>query len=173
MKTNRKYLERLFVRDEDAVSPVIAVILMVAITVVLAATVFVLVSDLGSQKTAPAVNLEKDESNDRLVVKSAADNADWNRIGIIANRTGNSATDSVAGARFALNAQSTAAGAESNDVGTSATAVSPDPNAMSVAEYIDFCGDGSAAIELQITVVDTEANSELGSHVFRDLALCE
>lgn len=34
-------------KDENAVSPVIGVILMVAITVVLAAIVFVLVSDLG------------------------------------------------------------------------------------------------------------------------------
>ena len=43
MKANRKALKN----DEDAVSPVIAVILMVAITVVLAATVFVLVSNIG------------------------------------------------------------------------------------------------------------------------------
>lgn len=42
MKANRK-----FMKDEEGVSPVIAVILMVAITVVLAATVFVLVSNIG------------------------------------------------------------------------------------------------------------------------------
>ena len=44
MKANRKFLNR----DEEAVSPVIAVILMVAITVVLAATVYVWVSGFGS-----------------------------------------------------------------------------------------------------------------------------
>jgi archaeal type IV pilus assembly protein PilA len=43
MKANRKFLKG----DEDAVSPVIAVILMVAITVVLAATVYVWVSGFG------------------------------------------------------------------------------------------------------------------------------
>ncbi len=42
MKANKS-----FKMEEDAVSPVIGVILMVAITVVLAAVVFVLVSDLG------------------------------------------------------------------------------------------------------------------------------
>lgn len=35
-------------RDEKAVSPIIAIILMVAITVLLAAIVFILISDIGS-----------------------------------------------------------------------------------------------------------------------------
>lgn len=42
-----------FVNNEEAVSPVIGVILMVAITVVLAAVVFVLVSDLGGDSGVP------------------------------------------------------------------------------------------------------------------------
>ena len=50
MKANRKFLRG----DDDAVSPVIAVILMVAITVVLAATVYVWVSGFGSQSNQPA-----------------------------------------------------------------------------------------------------------------------
>lgn len=45
MKANRKFLNG----DDEAVSPVIAVILMVAITVVLAATVYVWVSGFGGQ----------------------------------------------------------------------------------------------------------------------------
>ena len=45
MKANRKFVSG----DDEAVSPVIAVILMVAITVVLAATVYVWVSGFGSQ----------------------------------------------------------------------------------------------------------------------------
>ncbi|HWH09401.1 MAG TPA: archaellin/type IV pilin N-terminal domain-containing protein [Candidatus Thermoplasmatota archaeon] len=50
MKANRKFLKN----DEEAVSPVIAVILMVAITVVLAATVYVWVSGFGNNSSAPA-----------------------------------------------------------------------------------------------------------------------
>jgi flagellin-like protein len=45
MKANRR-----FVNNDDAVSPVIAVILMVAITVVLAATVYLWVSGFGSNQ---------------------------------------------------------------------------------------------------------------------------
>lgn len=46
MKANRK-----FVNGDEAVSPVIAVILMVAITVVLAATVYLFVSGFGSNQS--------------------------------------------------------------------------------------------------------------------------
>jgi archaeal type IV pilus assembly protein PilA len=54
---------RAFVRNEEAVSPVIGVILMVAITVVLAAVVFVLVSNLGegADTSDPRVAFSKDE----------------------------------------------------------------------------------------------------------------
>src|SRR5687767_8296989 len=53
MKANRKFLNN----DDDAVSPVIAVILMVAITVVLAATVYVWVSGFGSQSGNPSKSI--------------------------------------------------------------------------------------------------------------------
>lgn len=55
MKANRKSI----MNDEEAVSPVIAVILMVAITVVLAATVFVLVNELGQDvgQTGPTLGM--------------------------------------------------------------------------------------------------------------------
>jgi flagellin-like protein len=55
MKANRNAIYN----DEEAVSPVIAVILMVAITVVLAATVFVLVNELGQNvgNTGPQLGL--------------------------------------------------------------------------------------------------------------------
>ena len=47
MKANKKYIE-----DEDAVSAVIGVILMVAITVAIAATVYVYVSGLATSPEA-------------------------------------------------------------------------------------------------------------------------
>lgn len=50
MKANRKFM----LGNDDAVSPVIAVILMVAITVVLAATVYVWVSGFGGSSGQPA-----------------------------------------------------------------------------------------------------------------------
>ncbi len=57
-KANQK-----FVQADEAVSPVIGVILMVAITVVLAAVVFVLVSNLGEgADQKPQVGFTKDEN---------------------------------------------------------------------------------------------------------------
>lgn len=55
---------RAFKQNDEAVSPVIGVILMVAITVVLAAVVFVLVSNLGEGANAenPRVSFSKDEN---------------------------------------------------------------------------------------------------------------
>ena len=53
MKATQKFLNG----DDEAVSPVIAVILMVAITVVLAATVYVWVSGFGAQSSQPAKSI--------------------------------------------------------------------------------------------------------------------
>jgi len=69
-----------FVNNEEAVSPVIGVILMVAITVVLAAVVFVLVSDLGGDtENTPTMSFDKDETANTLNIISASD-ADWGDI---------------------------------------------------------------------------------------------
>ena len=61
-----------FAKNEEAVSPVIGVILMVAITVVLAAVVFVLVSNLSkSSNSAPSVSFTADDTARTLTVVSA------------------------------------------------------------------------------------------------------
>lgn len=65
--------------DENAVSPVIAVILMVAITVVLAATVFVLVSDIDKNNASPAPQIawREDQQADTLTVQQAPTGLVW------------------------------------------------------------------------------------------------
>jgi flagellin-like protein len=67
-------------KDTSAVSPVIAVILMVAITVVLAATVFVLVSDIGSNPPPPRVTFDKADGN--LTVISADLGLTWEEFNV-------------------------------------------------------------------------------------------
>lgn len=94
-------LKRLFADDESAVSPVIGVILMVAITVILAAVIATFVLGLGDQisDTAPQANFDFDYNSsdleithtggasiavDRLNVTkngSEATNPDWNEDG--------------------------------------------------------------------------------------------
>ena len=75
MKANRK-----FKQEDEAVSAVIGVILMVAITVAIAATVYVYVSGmLGTgQQSAPNVAFTK--TNYRLTVTKADSNVDWNDL---------------------------------------------------------------------------------------------
>ena len=66
-----------FKQNDEAVSPVIGVILMVAITVVLAAVVFVLVSNLGEgSESAPNISFNKDSADLTLTVVQAED-AEW------------------------------------------------------------------------------------------------
>lgn len=67
MKANQN-----FRREDEAVSPVIGVILMVAITVVLAAVVFILVNDLGeSGESAPEMAFTKDNAARNITVVKA------------------------------------------------------------------------------------------------------
>src|SRR5216684_3413346 len=89
-------------KDEQAVSPVIATILMVAITVVLAAVLYVMVSGLisgpGGTPTAWGVNIGKsgDQSNWTLTFTSIPSSAATNSVFITIR---NAAGAAVSGAR--------------------------------------------------------------------------
>ena len=73
---------RAFRKTDEAVSPVIGVILMVAITVVLAAVVFVLVSNLSknSNTAAPNITFNQDQSGHKLTIVSADASASWANV---------------------------------------------------------------------------------------------
>jgi len=66
----KKYSKKLIGTDEErAVSPVIGVILMVAITVILAAVIAAFVMDMGSNQSSPAqagVDIEPNTSNNSV-----------------------------------------------------------------------------------------------------------
>lgn len=67
--------------ENEAVSPVIGVILMVAITVVLATIVFVLVQNLSkTQEQAPTVSFQKNETG--ITVIQAPNNMAWSDISV-------------------------------------------------------------------------------------------
>jgi flagellin-like protein len=64
--------------DDSAVSPVIATILMVAITVVVAATVFVISQQLGVGTDQPAtLAFRTEDAQDRVKVISTSSDVDW------------------------------------------------------------------------------------------------
>ena len=80
---------RRLVRNGKAVSPVVGVILMVAITIVLAATIYIWISSMSSPAaTAPSINFrgtfEKSNGNYTLVltVISVQGNANWDDLNI-------------------------------------------------------------------------------------------
>ncbi|HET6399613.1 MAG TPA: type IV pilin N-terminal domain-containing protein [Candidatus Thermoplasmatota archaeon] len=98
MKANQTYR-----RDEEAVSPVIGVILMVAITVVLAAVVFVLVTRLagGGNDAAPNLTFTKTADTDGdgayfTVASAGADAGEWTAYQLLVNGVAG-ASDSAGG----------------------------------------------------------------------------
>lgn len=82
-KADKKKLEK-FGGAEAAVSPVIGVILMVAITVVLAAIVFVLVTQLSenTNTNSPRISFQSQEDGATLMVVSAPANLDWSDFAV-------------------------------------------------------------------------------------------
>jgi flagellin-like protein len=86
MKANRKFIQA----DERAVSAVIGVILMVAITVAIAATVYVYVSGMigGTKTQTPNVACTTDSTSNRIQVATADANIKWKDIVITLDKTG-------------------------------------------------------------------------------------
>lgn len=79
----QKSKRRSLKADQSAVSPVIGVILMVAITVVLATVVFVLVSDLGAvDEKAPDLVLE-DQGDGAFLVLTVDEDVDWSDLRVL------------------------------------------------------------------------------------------
>ena len=167
MKANRK-----FVSEDEAVSPVIAVILMVAITVVLAATVFVLVSDIGNQSNTsqPPVSWGMDEVQDRWSVSQAPNQVSWASYNIKASSD----------IHVALNTGSTAAGTNDESYDTSdATAQDLNQNSfanknLGAGDYLDFCvvGATSDTTDVEITLTHIASNSIANQKTFASIAVC-
>lgn len=84
--------------DKTGVSPIIAVILMVAITVVLAATIYVWVSGFGGGgDETPNMACRYDAVDDRLEVISADNDILWDDITIQVSDTALTATETKSG----------------------------------------------------------------------------
>lgn len=189
-----------FSTADTAVSPVIGVILMVAITVVLAATVFVLVSDLGDTGDAPpALAFYKDETRDRLEVASADKGADWDRLAVKVVQCKQSEIGVggvTTGARIVMGTVS------ANHVNVAATAASTsylntaastggdvtcgaailvevtDAAAPMIAgDFIEFCNEsntaaGAEASFVDVQVIDTSSNSKVWEGRFPVIRKC-
>ncbi len=153
MKANQN-----FRTEEEAVSPVIGVILMVAITVVLAAVVFVLVSDLGGSNasTQPALSWDVSEASDQAKITSAETDANWNEFEIKLSAAGG----------WAINAAAATGTAAGTWVSMSATDL-----AIGGGDYIDFCADTTGA-SMTATIRHIDSNAIAKEIVFNSVGPC-
>jgi len=163
MKANRK-----FVRSENAVSAVIGVILMVAITVAIAATVYVYVSGMigGTKKSAPTVQFTKDESADRMIVATTDSGVPWTSLSL----------RSTIDARFNINGEAIAAShlASANVVtdilqGDVATFAVTGIN-IAGSDFIDIEGV-AAGTDVTISIIHKDTNSVLQTILFTSVQI--
>lgn len=154
--------ERNWFTDTLAVSPVVAVILMVAITVVLAATVFVLVADIGNHQAKPVAewNLQPDEAQDRFNLQSASSGADWSDLQI----------QSSTAVRFALTA--TAVPASTQSAANAWTTLTATRTPARAGDYLDLCGDGGLKGATHVVLRDAGRNAIIGAWDLSDVAAC-
>lgn len=145
--------------DSNAVSPIIAVILMVAITVVLAATVFVLVSDIGSQNlnNPENISIQAQEDTDRLSVNSVG-TSDWNNYEIVSNQA----------IRFKLNVE--AVNTDTVSPANTWTDVTSASDPVGPGEFIDICGQSGALSNVEVKLRNT--SSLIGTWNFVNVRAC-
>jgi flagellin-like protein len=151
MKSNRK-----FKQEDEAVSAVIGVILMVAITVAIAATVYVYVSGMigTSPEQTPNMQLVKDGTARKLTVASAdPGNLAWSDFVVsVQNESGGNTWNS---------------GDNVTDPGLLVTSY-PSGDTVTAGDIIKLhASDGTAAFdELTVTIRHTPTNTLIGTWEF-------
>lgn len=88
-------------RNENAVSPVIGVILMVAITVILASVIAVFVFSMAPPKQAPSISAKLEVNGTSIDIRhSGGDEIYWNEITVTAEGIGNASVAPTNGTLF-------------------------------------------------------------------------
>lgn len=155
------------VAADEGVSPVIGVILLVAITVVLATVVFLLATSLSRPNPDEATFFgNADDQRDRIDVLKVEGAASFSDFRI----SSESAAAGVTGIRFAINAVPTSATgtASANGASTDIAAVQD----MKAGDYIGLCSTGAAATNTEVRIVHIHANSQVLKVNYTSLALC-
>lgn len=145
----------------DAVSPIVATLLMVAITVVITAVVIAVFNRLGNTddtEVAPVVMPTRDEAADRMVVIRADNGLPLSRLRIQMSVDGH----------FAYNAL-----ASSSGTALPANALVPLGGAALVAggDAIYFCADAPSS-DVRILLQDPESGKIVATETFLNLSQC-
>jgi flagellin-like protein len=154
MKANRKFIIKA---DERAVSAVIGVILMVAITVAIAATVYVYVSGMigGTKNQTPNVAFTTDSTNNKMTIATSDANIKWSDVVVTLNPA---CTGAASGYKVYYGGGATAATAFNSTVNPAV----PTGTTVTAGDYI-FLASGTISQQVQITLRYIPTNSLLGT----------
>lgn len=158
-----------FRHAEAAVSPVISTILMVAITVVLAATAFVLVADVGGTvgEPAPNIGLTHDDETDQIRVTTADVKANWDRIALQIKPRG-AASPILVGNGAVVNDPAGTGGL----LITGRVDIVQGSLPMAGGDFLQFCRDGATDGPAVISFVDIVTNTLMGTYEFAGFEAC-
>lgn len=143
---------------EQAVSPVIGTILMVAITVVLAVVIVLFVNPQNEDAEPPTLAFRRHEEADRLMLVRGT-NGDWGDMRLFVPE-GNGA-----GIRYELNDEPDGTSPEIGE------GVVMPVKSLDGGDYVQFCADGGAE-DQSVSLVHLASNSLVYKGEFRDLAPC-
>jgi len=151
MKANRKFIEK-----EAGVSAVIGVILMVAITVAIAATVYVYVSGMigGTQEQTPTMACTVSAGDNTVTVASSGTGISWTDVQIKADA-------SIVWLSMNTVTNSTAVNATLQTVG--GTVYTGESGDIEAGDVFQIIGPASLSGEVKLTFVYTPTNAILGS----------
>jgi len=163
MKANRKFVE-----GDEAVSAVIGVILMVAITVAIAATVYVYVSGMiGVQQKVPTVQMLADEDDDRLSVINTDADVYWDNLAIRV----------TADVNISVNGEVTTTSGEGL-VADTYYVITDDMlgGALGAAhvlvrgsDFIDIEGETAALSDVTVTIIHDDTDTTLGTYTYSSI----
>ncbi len=151
-----------FEPDGGAVTPVVAVVIMLAIAIVLAALVFVFVGDEGTPSAPPAaVRFQADEATDRIQVLATRTDLDWSNFRVQADQSG---------LEYELNAPADGVGGTA--ITTLPAPLSPASLPMAAGEFLEICGTSGPVAPATITLSDAVANQVVSELTLRSVAMC-
>jgi FlaG/FlaF family flagellin (archaellin) len=165
MKVKRKFITA----DEHAISAVIGVILMVAITVAMAAVAYAYYTGMiGGQNTpAPSIEFRINDDQDRLEIVSADAGANWNDLQISANKG-----DASGAVYFRLNNEIAVVGDGTQLLADTNTEITGSSFILHAGDFIDLEGWSTGASATQeinnvvITIIHTPTNTLLSTYTF-------
>lgn len=174
---------------DEAVSPIVSTLLMVALTVVLVVAILMVISGYSTDgSSAPAaVAWTMDDDADRIILRSAQGHSDWARLAVHVAECDQSAdysvgrvgaTEGISNGKY-FNEPADPSGAALNEGAPGASCGSgvlvPLADALAPAwadDYLEFCADGGPMSTVTIEIVDTAANAMIHKATFIGIAAC-